>query len=78
MSQRMIDWVLRDVRDVVDPYIDDLIVGTAQVREDEPEEELLERHIADVRRVLKALERHTQNCMASASSSWASRRVIAR
>jgi hypothetical protein len=52
--QRVTEWVLRDVRDVADPYIDDIIVGTTQT-EDMTDRQLVEQHYLDIRKVLDAL-----------------------
>ena len=48
--QRMMEWVLRDIENA-DPYIDDIIIGSTG----DSEEELLENHARDVRRVLEVL-----------------------
>ena len=53
--QRMIEWVLQDVRDTADPYIDDIIIGTTQP-EDMTDDGLMRQHGKDVRRVLKTLQ----------------------
>jgi hypothetical protein len=53
--QRIIEWVLRDVRDVANPYIDDIIIGTTQ-KEGMSQEDLVKQHYADIMRVLTALE----------------------
>jgi hypothetical protein len=55
--QRMIEWVMRDVRDIADPYIDDIIIGTAKLP-GMSEEDLISQHYQDVMRVLTTLEDH--------------------
>ena len=50
--QRMMDDVLKDVKDIADCYIDDIIVGTV-IREGH---DLFEDHDKDLRRVLAVLE----------------------
>ena len=49
--QRVIEWVLKDVRDVADPYIDDIIIGT-EMRPNMSQEELVHQHYLDVCKVL--------------------------
>ena len=51
----MMDDRLQPVRDCADPYIDDIIVGTP-ARE---EEDLIEAHDRDVRRVMDLLAKET-------------------
>jgi hypothetical protein len=53
--QRIIEHVLADVRDVADPYIDDIIVCTKRLPGDS-DEDLHRRHRDAVWRVLEALE----------------------
>ena len=46
--QRMMEYVLQEHKDFVDPYIDDVIIGTTS----ENSEDLVKKHFADVRKVL--------------------------
>ena len=57
--QRVIEWVLREVRDAADPYINDIndIVGTAATQ-GMSEEDLVLKHYLDVRRILDKLAEH--------------------
>ena len=56
--QQMMDDRLEPVRDVADPYIDDILIGTKKI----PGEDLLETHYRDVRRVLKLLKQEQFVC----------------
>ena len=49
--QRVVEYVLRDVKDVANAYFDDIIIGTPA----RPGEDIYERHEQDLRRVLAAL-----------------------
>ena len=49
--QRMIEWTVKDLRDYVDPFVDDLAAGTRASSEDE----LIHKHYEDVRRLLHVL-----------------------
>ena len=51
--QQMMDDLLAEVKDVCDAYIDDIVVGTRV----EPGEDPIEKHNADLRRVLEILKR---------------------
>ena len=53
--QRVIDYCLRDVSDVADPYVDDIIIGTMWQG---GEEATLRAHDEDVRRVMDQLKVH--------------------
>ena len=53
--QRVIEYCLEDVRDVADPYVDDIIVGTAWKGSWEA---TVEAHDQDLRRVLDKLAQH--------------------
>jgi hypothetical protein len=53
----VIEWVLKDVRDVADPYIDDIIIGT-EMEPGMTQEELVHQHYLDVCKVLDQLEEH--------------------
>ena len=50
MFQRMMEWVLRNL-EKTDPYVDDIIVGSTG----ETEQELMENHEKDLRRLLEVL-----------------------
>ncbi len=50
MFQRMMEWVLRDLENA-DPYVDDIIIGSAG----ENMEEIMINHKKDVRAVLRVL-----------------------
>ena len=54
--QRVIEFCLKDVSDVADPYVDDVITGTKGVGGITPE--VLRAHDTDIRRVLEALREH--------------------
>ena len=51
----MIEWVLGDLRDICDPYIDNLIIGT-ELKEGMTREELVQQHGANICRILTRLE----------------------
>ena len=53
--QRMIEWVLGDLRDICNPCIDELIIGT-ELKDGMTREELIQQHDADIRRILTRLE----------------------
>ena len=53
--QRVVEYVLRDVRDVADPYFDDILIGTAGQTLDEA----IDNHDKALRRVLRALEKES-------------------
>ena len=53
--QRMIEWLLGDLRDICDPYIDDLIIGT-ELKDGMTREQLIQQHDADIRRIPTGLE----------------------
>eukprot|EP00667_Euglena_gracilis_P018132 EG_transcript_19205 len=55
--QRMMEWVLRELPGV-DPSVDDIIIGSTG----ETEEELLQNHAEDVRRVLQRLKESNLVC----------------
>jgi hypothetical protein len=55
--QKMMEWVLRDLPGV-DPYVDDIIIGSTGGTE----EELLQNHAGDVRRVLQRLKENVLVC----------------
>jgi hypothetical protein len=53
--QRVIEWCLAEVRDVADPYVDDIIVGTVWKGSWEA---TVETHDKDIRRVMDKLAEH--------------------
>ena len=53
--QRMIEWVLGNMPDICDPYIDDLIIGT-ELKDGMTSEELIQKCDADIREILTRLE----------------------
>ena len=53
--QQMMEDLLFPVRDVADPFIDDILVGTRV----EPGEDLLAQHEKDLRRVLDVLKKES-------------------
>ena len=54
--QRMMEDLLGPVRDCADPFVDDIIIGSGI--EDMTEDELIEAHEKDLRRVLSELDKH--------------------
>ena len=54
--QRMMEDLLGPVRDCADPFVDDIIIGSGT--ENMTEDELIEAHEKDLRRVLSELEKH--------------------
>ena len=56
--QQMMDDRLDPVRDVADPFIDDILIGTKKI----PGQDLLETHYNDVRRVLNLLRQEKFVC----------------
>jgi hypothetical protein len=55
--QRIVEYVLKDVSDVAEPYFDDILVGTKGAP-GESAEELFTRHDIDLRRTLDCLKKH--------------------
>jgi hypothetical protein len=53
--QRVVDYCLDGVKDVSSPYVDDIIIGT-EARD--TEEETIQAHDRDIRRVMEALHEH--------------------
>ena len=64
--QRMMEDLLGPVRDCADPFVDDIITGSGT--EDMTEDELIEAHEKDLRRVLSELEKHNMVCNATKAS----------
>ena len=58
--QRMMEDLLGPVRDCADPFVDDIIIGSGT--EDMTEDELIEAHEKDLRRVLSELDKHNMVC----------------
>ena len=55
--QRMMEDLLGPVRDCADPFLDDIIIGSG--RENMTEDELIEAHQKDLRRLLSELDNTT-------------------
>ena len=55
--QRVVEWVLRSVSDVADPYFDDILIGTERLP-GMTDERLVAQHEIDIRRVLVKLAEH--------------------
>ena len=58
--QRMMEDPLSPVRECADPFVDDIIIGSGT--EDMTEDELIEAHEKDLRRVLGELDKHNMVC----------------
>ena len=58
--QRMMEDLLGPVRDCADPFVDDIIIGCDT--EDMTENQLIEAHEKDLRRVLRELDKHNMVC----------------
>ena len=58
--QRMMEDLLGPVMDCADPFVDDIIIGSGT--EDMTEDELIEAHEKDLRRVLSELDKHNMVC----------------
>ena len=58
--QRIMEDVDGPVRDCADPFVDDIITGSGT--EDMTEDELMEAHEKDLRRVLSELDKHNMVC----------------
>jgi len=56
--QRMMEWVLRDVDDFANPYVDDIIIGSTG----NTPEEVIQNHTRHVIRVLQVLEENKLVC----------------
>ena len=54
---RMIEDLLQPVRDCADPFVDDIIIGSGN--EDITDNELVEAHEKDLRRVLGVSDKHS-------------------
>ena len=64
--QRMMEDLLGPVRDCADPFVDDIIIGSGT--EDMPEDELIEAHEKDLRRVLSEVDKHNMVCKPTKAS----------
>ena len=64
--QRMMEDLLGPVRDCDDPFVDDIIIGSGT--EDMTEDELIEAHEKDLRRVLGELDKHSMVCKPTKAS----------
>ena len=64
--QRMMEDLLSPVRDCADPFVDDIIIGSGT--EDMTEDELIEAHEKDLRRVLSELDKHNMVCKPTKAS----------
>ena len=64
--QRIIQDLLGPVRDCADPFVDDIIIGSGT--EDMTEDELIEAHEKDPRRVLSELDKHNLVCKPTKAS----------
>ena len=64
--QRMMEDLLGPVRDCADPFVDDIIIGSGT--ENMTEDELIEAHEKDLRRVLSELDKHNMVCKPTKAS----------
>ena len=64
--QCMMEDLLGPVRDCADPFVDDIIIGSGT--EDMSEDELIEAHEKDLRRVLSELDKHNMVCKPTKAS----------
>ena len=64
--QRMMEDLLGPVRDCADPFVDDIIIGSGT--EDMTEDELIEAHEKDPRRVLSELDKRNMVCKPTKAS----------
>ena len=64
--QRMMEDLLQPVRDCADPFGDDIIIGSGT--EDMTDDELIEAHEKDLRRVLGVLDKHNMVCKPTKAS----------
>ena len=64
--QRMMEDLLGPVQDCADPFVDDIIIGSGT--EDMTEDELIEAHEKDLRRVLGELDKHNMVCKPTKAS----------
>ena len=64
--QRMMEDLLGPVRDCADRFVDDIIIGSGT--ENMTEDELIEAHEKDLRRVLSELDKHNMVCKPTKAS----------
>ena len=64
--QRMMEDLLGPVRDRADPFVDDIIIGSGT--ENMTEDELIDAHEKDLRRVLSELDKHNMVCKPTKAS----------
>ena len=64
--RRMMEDLLGPVRDGADPFVDDIIIGSDT--ENMTEDELIEAHEKDLRRVLSELDKHNMVCKPTKAS----------
>ena len=64
--QRMMEDLLGPVRDCADPFVDDIIIGSGT--ENMTEDELIDAHEKDLRRVLSELDKHNMVCKTTKAS----------
>ena len=64
--QRIMEDLLGPVQDCADPFVDDIIIGSGT--EDMTEDELIEAHEKDLRRVLSELDKHNMVCKPTKAS----------
>ena len=62
----MMEDLLQPVRDCADPFVDDIIIGSAT--EDMTDDELIEAHEKSLRRVLGVLDKHSMVCKPTKAS----------
>ena len=64
--QRMMDDLFGPVRDCTDPFVDDIIIGSGT--EDMSEDEMINAHDKELRRVLDVVDRHQMVCKPTKAS----------
>ena len=64
--QRMMEDLLQPVRDCADTFVDDITIGSGT--EDMTDDELIEAHEKDMRRVLGVLDKHSMVCKPTKAS----------
>ena len=74
--QRMMEDLLDPVRDCADPFVDDIIIGSGT--ENMTEDELIEAHEKDLRRVLSELDKHNMVCKPTKASLFVKEVEFAR
>ena len=66
--QRMMEDLLGPVRDCADPFVDDIIIGSGTGNM--TENELIDAHEKDLRRVLSELDKHNMVCKPTKASPF--------